>query len=141
MWSEHIEMSPGNPCKHCTSKGCAIYESRPVDPCVSFRCGWLIEPSPLPEEMRPDVCGAIVFFSRKWGRWSVVKAVPTGEFIPEDTLEWLKAYARQKGKPLLFEKRLLKDGNFHGMKKLGYGPPEFLVDVENAIGPEDIMSS
>jgi hypothetical protein len=140
LTSPNIDMSPGNPCIHCTGQGCAIYESRPVDPCVQFKCGWLIDSSPLPEEMRPDLCGAIVFLSRKWNGWNVVKAVPTGECIPEDTLEWLKAYAREKGIPLLFETRLLKDGKFHGLRKLGYGPPDFLHTVENAIGSDDIMT-
>ena len=76
----------------------------------------------------------------KWNSWSVVKAVPTGEEIPEQTLDWLKAYAVEHKIPLLFEKRLLKDGQYHGLKKLGYGPPAFLRDVELAIGPDDIFN-
>ena len=138
--SPHIEMSPGKPCSHCTQQGCAIYENRPVDPCVGFKCGWLAEPSPLPDEMRPDLCGAIISFTWKWNGWTVVKAVPAGECIPDDTLEWLKAYAREKGIPLLFSTRLLKDGQFHGHRKLGYGPADFIHAVENEIGPEDIMT-
>jgi len=70
----------------------------------------------------------------------MVKAVPTGDCIPEETLEWLKAYAREKGIPLLFSTRLLKDGKFVGRKMLGYGPPDFIHAVKNAIGPEDIMT-
>ena len=93
----------------------------------------------MPEEMRPDRCGAIIMLDRRWRGWAVVKAVPVGESIPEDTLEWLKSHAREKGVPLLFSERLLKDGKFHGTKRLGYGPPRFLSDVENAIGGEDIM--
>jgi len=94
----------------------------------------------MPEEMRPDLCGAIVFFKKRWNGRTVVKAVPAGECIPDDTLEWLKAYAREKGIPLLFSTRLLKDGQFVGSKLLGYGPPDFVHAVKNAIGPEDIMT-
>ena len=107
---------------------------------MKFKCGWLLDQVPMPEEMRPDRCGAIVDFKRKWHGRTVVKAVPIGECIPEDTLEWLQTYAREKGIPLLFSKRLLKDGEFVGSKLLGYGPPDFIHAVENALTPEDIMT-
>jgi len=132
-------MEPGKPCSHCTTQGCAIYESRPEIPCRKFRCAWLSEGESLPENMRPDQCGAIVMFDRKWNGWSIVKAVPVGVAIPEETLEWLKAYARENKKPLLFQENLLKDGQYHGIRNVGYGPPAFQEHVRKAIGPEDIM--
>jgi hypothetical protein len=90
--------------------------------------------------MRPDRCGAIIMLDRKWNGWSIIKAVPTGETIPEETLEWLKAYARDNKIPLLFQYNLKKDGRYYGQKNMGYGPPAFLKQVEVSVGPEDIMT-
>ena len=48
----------GRPCFFITKKGCSIYENRPENPCVSFKCGFLSEPF-FPEWMRPDLCGIL----------------------------------------------------------------------------------
>jgi len=139
LLSDHIEMSPGNPCRHCTAQGCAIYADRPVEPCRNFQCGWLREPTLLPDDMRPDLCGAIILFNRKWNRWNVVKAIPTGEKIPDETMSWLMNYVKETRTPLIFQIHLVKNGRFIGMKMMGAGPPAFIEDVRNAIGPEDIF--
>jgi len=66
-------------------------------------------------------------------------AVPTGPLIPEETMEWLMAYAREHKIPLLFQENLVRDGKYYGFKNRGYGPPAFKEYVKNSIGPEDIM--
>jgi len=139
LFSEKMKLKPGSRCTHCTAQGCAIYESRPEEPCRKFKCAWLAAGETLPIDMRPDKSGAIVMLDRKWNAMSIVKAVPTGEEIPEETLEWLKAHARENNIPLLFQKNLLKDGKYHGFKNLGYGPPPFLERVKLNIDPDDIM--
>jgi hypothetical protein len=139
LTSEKLKMRPGKPCTHCTAQGCAIYDTRPEKPCRKFKCAWLAEGEALPEHMRPDQCGAIVMLDRKWNGWSIIKAVPTGATIPEETIEWLKAYARDKKIPLLFSANLEKDGNYHGVTNMGYGPPAFVERVKLDIMPEDIM--
>jgi hypothetical protein len=48
----------GRPCFFLKEKGCSIYEDRPDNPCVGYRCGYLVEPF-FPEWMRPDKCGFI----------------------------------------------------------------------------------
>lgn len=48
----------GRPCFFLTGKGCSIYENRPENPCVSFKCGYLSEAF-FPEWMRPDQCGIL----------------------------------------------------------------------------------
>ena len=133
-------MEPGRPCMHCTGHGCAIYPDRPEDPCRSFVCGWLQDGSPMPEELRPDRCGAIVIFNRQWQRWRIVVAIPTGPEIPHATLEWLKAYAREHGIPLLFDLRLMQDGKYIGVKEMGYGPPDFVDAVKHIILPQDVFT-
>lgn len=133
-------MEPGRPCVHCTGRGCAIYPDRPENPCASFKCGWLQEDSPMPEELRPDRSGAIVILNRQWRRWRVIVAIPNGPEIPPETLEWLKAYAREQGLPLLFDVRLMQDGKYNGIKEMGYGPADFVDTVRLGIGPRDIFS-
>ena len=48
----------GRPCFFLTEKGCGIYEDRPEQPCVSYKCSYLSEAF-FPEWMRPDLCGVL----------------------------------------------------------------------------------
>lgn len=134
-----VRMKPGKPCIHAVKQGCEIYASRPEKPCVSFKCGWLQEQYKLPEQMKPSECGAIVLFDRKWHGRKVIRAVPTGKTIPDDTLEWLMALAREQSLPLLYNEHLFENGNYIGKRRLGYGPPSFIHAVETEVEPEDIM--
>jgi hypothetical protein len=131
-------MSPGKPCEHCTAKGCGIYETRPENPCRSFECGWLQDGSPLPEHLRPDRSGVIVILGRKWRGREIIRALPAGERIPREPMEWLKAFARERQMPLLFLENIFEDGRFKARKQTGYGPPDFVQAVRNAIGLQDI---
>lgn len=123
-------VKPGHPCPHSTPGGCAIYATRPQYPCRDFVCGWMRWDSPLPEWMRPSECGAIVFLWYDWQDQKVINAVPVGEKIPEPTLDWLKAHAQEQGRPLLFTERVIEDGEFVGVRCLGFGPPGFRQKVE-----------
>lgn len=132
------DMYPGKPCQHCTAQGCAIYESRPEDPCKLFSCGWLKDDSPLPEDMRPDKSGVIVLFDRKWEGWQVIKAIPVGPSIPEPSQRWLMQYAQSISRPLILASRLRKDDRYVAITLNGFGPPAFREAVKNEIGPNDV---
>ncbi len=93
----------------------------------------------MPDEFRPDLCGAIVSLNRKWNGWTVMHATPTGAKIPAETLEWIKSYAVRSGVPLMFQENLVEDGRFGAAKIRGYGPRDFVLAVRNAISPEDIF--
>ncbi len=134
-----VELSPYNPCEHCAGQKCAIYETRPESPCRVFNCGWLVAESPLPDEMRPLDCGAIVVLTQKWQGEEIIMAVPVGDKIPEATLEWLMAYAREKPVPLVFYEYLSEDGEYKGWNRTGYGPPWFAKAVRESIQPADIF--
>ena len=140
LTSKYIDMKPGKPCKHCTAQGCAIYPERPEQPCVTFKCAWLNQEIAMPDSMRPDRCGAIVMTGRKWRRVNVVMVAPTGPEVPEETLEWLKAHARETKMPLMFRENLMRDGAYVGIRQLGYGPRWFVEAVKNLIGPEDVFT-
>jgi hypothetical protein len=139
--SRRIEMSPGKPCRHCTPKGCAIYEKRPQEPCRTFECGWLQNNSPLPDPMRPDRCGAIVAFNKKCLGIDVFVAAPVGDTIPAATLNWLMDFARKQSLPLLYWTNVREGGRFVRQEQSGYGPPAFVEAVKSAGGPIDIMSA
>lgn len=132
-------MRPGTPCRHCTKQGCAIYETRPENPCVQFHCGWLEDDRGYPDEMRPDRSGVIVILGREWRNWKVILAIPVGRSVPAESIEWLRAHARESGMPLVFHERLVTDGKFTGAKALAYGSPAFANAVKYSVGPEDVI--
>ncbi len=137
---EAMEMRPGFPCKHCDVGGCKIYSDRPEDPCKRFFCGWMEENSELPESLKPSVAGVIVLTDRKWRGWKVLRAIPTGKSIPEETLEQLRLIAQKLGLPLLFYERIVEDGDFTGVQQMAYGSAAF-ADAVKQLGPgEDSFS-
>lgn len=122
-------MSAGHPCPYSKDQGCSIYAERPKIPCRTFVCSWRVEHSPLPDWMRPDRCGAIVLLSLPWQGELVISAVPVGAEIPAKTFEWLQAYAREHRRPMIYYQRSVVNGEFKGLKKLGYGSAAFRQKV------------
>lgn len=122
---------PGSPCQHSSCKGCAIYESRPVDPCDNFNCGWLIEDSPLPMWMKPNKSKVIVIFNKTdWNGLPVDLAMPVGRKIPSKSLKWLMNFAEENMRPLIYTEQIIENGTFSKQQQMtGYGPPEFQHDV------------
>lgn len=134
--NEHI-LKAGHACPHSMKRGCGIYADRPNDPCRTYLCSWRVAGSPLPDWMRPDLSGAIVLLSRPWEGQLVISAIPAGPEIPQKTLDWLQAYAREHRRPLIFYTRVIENGEYKGLKRVGYGPPEFRQKVaELGIGSE-----
>lgn len=121
------EAYPGHPCPHSTGNGCDDYENRPVNPCQQFECGWVKSGSLLPDHFRPNECGALVLNSIiKWQGLNVDLAVPVGREIPTETLDWLKQFAADNMRPLIYQ---MQDPEKQGFEKtpltLAYGPPAF----------------
>jgi len=96
----------------------------------------LVEKSPLPDWMRPDLCGAIVLLSMPWNGQLVIYAVPVGAAIPDRTLEWLKQYAQKYTRPLIFCERTSSNGVYTGLKRVGFGPPAFRKLVAEIMATE-----
>ena len=81
-------------CKHCTSSGCKIDDSRPTEPCQQFECLWLVRDSPLPHWMRPNESRVIVTLnSLKQNKRPVLVALQMDAQTPERTMRWLKEFA------------------------------------------------
>ena len=132
--SKHIEMSPGKPCVHRIDEGCAIHGERPKV-CREFECDWLKADSQLADDMRPDLCGAIVMTGRRFRNWRIILATPTGWAIPRPTLERLMTYARAQSIPLVFIENLHDNGVYTHYKRSGFGPLEFIRSIQESTEP------
>ena len=126
-----VDVYPGHPCPHSTGSGCDDYDNRPTDPCENFNCGWIIENSPLPDWMKPNNAKVVVLFSKlNWRGYPVDLAVPVGKRIPPRALEWLKRFAENNGRPLIYTEQITESGAFQKQQQLfAYGPPEFQQEV------------
>lgn len=127
------EVFPGSPCPYSSGRGCRIYQDRPLDPCRHFICAWMRDGSHLPEWFRPDKVKTIVLVGvRMWHGLPVDVAVPVGKKIPGKALNWLKVYATQHGRPLIYsEQPAAKLAREQTM--LAFGPPEFQRDVQELV--------
>ncbi len=125
------EVSPGCPCPHSTGKGCNDYANRPIDPCDHFNCGWVIPQSPLPNWMKPNEAKVMVLFNKlRWQGLPVDVAIPVGKRIPPRALNWLKQFAEQHGRPLLYTEQVLVNGKFaKEQQTIAYGPPAFQQEI------------
>lgn len=132
MTIQGIPVYPGKPCPHSTGSGCDDYANRPIDPCINFNCGWVIDGSPLPDWMKPENAKVIVVFNKTtWRNLPVDVAVPVGRRIPPRALNWLKEFAASHGRPLLFSEQVKENGEYQQEQLFSaHGPPEFQQHVE-----------
>ncbi len=127
------EAMPGKPCPYSTVNGCSDYENRPVDPCKNFMCGWIQENSPLPDWMKPNESRVIVILDKfRFSGAPVDLAVPTGKKIPQRALNWLKKFAEEHGRPLMYLENTKLKKKYTGESTLYlHGPPQFQAYVQS----------
>ena len=128
------EVFPGQACPHSTGKGCNDYANRPIDPCDQFNCAWIQENSVLPDWMKPNNAKAIVMLNKlQWHGHPVDLAVPVGKRIPPRTLNWLKDFAQQHARLLIYTEQIVKQGKFQkDQTVIAFGPPEFQQDIDQS---------
>ncbi|WP_028488361.1 hypothetical protein [Thiothrix lacustris] len=121
------DVYPGCPCPHSTGKGCNDYANRPLDPCDNFNCGWVIPNSPLPDWMRPHEAKVMVLFNKfQWQGMPVDVAIPVGKRIPPRALNWLKQFAEQHNRPLVYLEQDVINGKIQREQQaIAYGSPAF----------------
>lgn len=139
-----MEMYPGKPCKHLDSGLCTIYPERPDNPCRTFDCGWKLPGSSMPDDMRPDRCGAIVILGQDWRHWKVVRAVPVGWAIPNATLRRIKSFVIAQKMALIYHQFEHENGQLTQTHRIGFGPPDFDAAFRNAMkqeGAEELPST
>lgn len=125
------EVYPGCPCPHSTGTGCNDYANRPIDPCVNFVCGWIVPHSPLPDWMKPNEAKVMVLLDKlRWQGLPVDVAIPVGKRIPPRALNWLKQFAAQHNRPLIYTEQVVVGGKFQkDQQAVAYGPPAFQQEV------------
>ena len=77
----------GRKCHYVGTQGCTIYESRPVDPCQTYRCQWLTN-NFFPEWMKP-VLSKIIITERDCKGIKYFEIVETGQKMDSTILSWL----------------------------------------------------
>ena len=129
------EVYPGCACPHSTVQGCNDYANRPVEPCHHFNCAWILPNSPLPEWFKPSAAKVIVLLNKtQWQGLPVDLAVPVGKRIPPRALNWLKQFAEQRGRPLLYTEQVLINGTMQKQQDvIAYGPPAFQADINQKL--------
>ena len=87
---------PGKPCHFIAiGKGCSIYDKRPQDPCVSYKCGWLTN-SEIPEWMKPNEIDAIIDM-RQIKEFEYINLREAGNPMQAKVLNWLFQYILKNG--------------------------------------------
>ena len=89
----------GRPC-FFLNKTCSIYDTRPANPCRTFKCTWLAEDT-LPHWMRPDLINAIVTrrFINDIHYYEITEA---GSTLEAKTLNWLIHWATNTNVNILY---------------------------------------
>jgi len=128
-----MKMSPGKACQHLCQGRCSIYIHRPENPCRNFDCGWKLQGSPMPDDMRPDQCGAIVILGQDWRQWPAIRAVPVGWVIPEHTLRRIKAFTVAQKVVLIYHEHEHVNGVLRQTHQVGFGPPDFMAAFRQAM--------
>lgn len=87
----------GRPCFYKGEKGCTIYENRPHDPCVTFRCGWLDAPDKFPEWLKPSISKLLAVKQRTKNGIQYYKILECGQQIDAIHLNYLVILALNDG--------------------------------------------
>jgi hypothetical protein len=87
----------GKPCHFVGPKGCTIYDDRPHNPCVIFRCGWLDDHDAFPEWMKPSLSKVIAQKLKTKSGIEFYKVWECGQKIDSIVLNNLILYSLQNG--------------------------------------------
>ncbi len=95
------EMSPGRPCHYMGKVGCSIYNDRPKDPCMDYKCLWLVDKE-IPEWLKPARSKVIMSW-KNWSNGEYLEVKECGEKMDSTVLNWIYIYAGQNDFNLAIE--------------------------------------
>jgi hypothetical protein len=105
LLDSQLQPNHGQSCTNCTSAGCAIYENRPRDPCQTFECLWLMQDSPFPDWMRPDLSRVLVNINTlKWNSTPIAVALQLDWAIDKKVVDYFKRWSMVNELPLALMK-------------------------------------
>jgi len=86
----------GKPCHFIAiGAGCTVYEKRPKDPCISYKCAWLTNED-IPEWMKPSDIDAIIDM-RQIGKHQYLNLKEAGSPMQAKVLSWFFQYVLKTG--------------------------------------------
>jgi len=93
------------------------------------------ENSPLPDWFRLDNAKVIVLPKKfSWKERPVALTVSVGKHIPPRALQWLKQFALQHQRPLMYtEQKIKSTGLEKNQQFLAFGPPLFRQEIETMV--------
>jgi len=100
------KMQAGQPCFYLEKGegGCSIYENRPKDPCIDYKCAWLEEPGTFPAWLKPNLSNVII--TKKTIEdtdISYYQAVEAGSKMDASVLHWFMMFALRTGTCIMYE--------------------------------------
>ena len=90
----------GRPC-FFLNKTCSIYDTRPENPCRTFKCSWLAEDI-FPHWMKPDLVN-IIIVKREVENIIFYEVVEAGSTMDSKTLNWLVQWAINTGNNIVYQ--------------------------------------
>ena len=110
----------GKPCHFIAiGTGCTVYEKRPKDPCVSYKCAWLTHED-IPAWMKPSDIDAIIDMRQIEGQ-VYLNLKEAGSPLQTPVLNWFFQYVLKQGMNALWE----VNGGLNWV-----GNPEFIALME-----------
>lgn len=110
----------GKPCHFIAiGTGCTVYEKRPKDPCVSYKCKWLYDLD-IPEWFKPNEINAIVDM-RSANGIEYLNLKEAGAVLRSDVLSWIIQYGLNNKLNICWQIN-------GGLKYIG--SPEFIVEMQ-----------
>jgi len=85
---------PNNPCRFKSLDGCSIYQNRPKEPCINYKCAWL-EDNEIPIMFKPNESGVIIDYGGTL-RSNILRIIGCGQEISLEILQWAKDHAQKK---------------------------------------------
>ena len=97
-----ITFYSGKPCHFVAiGKGCSVYAKRPLEPCVSYKCGWLTN-ADIPEWMKPSDIDAIIDF-RQIKNHTYINLKEAGNPMQSRVLNWFFQHILKTGMNALWQ--------------------------------------
>ena len=122
LWGEAYgkKFYNGRPCFYVGEKGCSIYENRPNNPCVQFKCSWLEDTQVFPEWFKPSLSKLLIKKEVTKNGIEYYKVHECGRTIDAVHLNYLISLALEGGINI----QIQLDGGV-----ANYGKLEFLRDL------------
>lgn len=82
----------GRPCHFVGTAGCTVYNQRPKDPCIDYKCEWLVDDGThFPEWLKPSL-SKVIITRRQWSKGSYIEVKECGQKIDSVILNYLYMY-------------------------------------------------